>query len=100
MSNYQKGRGAENYIKKRLIATGFKVFRLAGSKPADLIAVSETDMLLIEVKSYRLSENKQQEEARKLAEICEGTPMKPCIIHKPSGTRYKMIEFREEVKLS
>lgn len=94
MSQYRKGRSAENYLKKRLIATGYKVFRIAGSKPADLIAVNETDILLIEVKSYRLTEGMLQKEARRLADLCEGTPMTPCVIHKPDGKRYKMLEFK------
>ena len=95
MSNYRRGRSAEHYVKGKLIQKGFKVFRLAGSKPADLVAVSDTRMFLVEVKSYHLSDAALNREGDNLWKLCEGTPMRPLVIHKDkSGKNYEYVEFK------
>lgn len=93
MSNYRRGRSAENYIKGKLTKKGFKVFRIASSKPADLVAVGTTRMFIVEVKSYHLSETALKREADILWKLCEGTPMRPLVVHKV-GAKYQFVEFK------
>jgi len=52
-SNFSKGRGLEYVVRDRLRAEGFVVFRYAGSRPVDLIAIREGRILLVECKTGR-----------------------------------------------
>ena len=50
-SNYSKGRSLEYYVKKKIQAINYVVFRCAGSRPVDLIAIKRGSILLIECKT-------------------------------------------------
>ena len=50
-SNYSKGRNLEYSVRERLKALGYIVFRCAGSRPVDLIAIREGKILLVECKA-------------------------------------------------
>lgn len=50
-SNYSKGRNLEYSVKRRLESLGYTVFRCAGSRPVDLIAIKEGEILLVECKT-------------------------------------------------
>ena len=49
-SNYSKGRGLEYTVRKKLQALGYTVFRCAGSRPVDLVAVKQGQILILECK--------------------------------------------------
>lgn len=96
MSNYRKGRSAENYVKGKLSRMGFTVFRIASSKPADLLAVDATRMFIVEVKNHHLSQNALHKEADRLWELCKDTPLRPLVIHKDGNKKYQFVEFKEK----
>jgi len=50
-SNVSRGRSLEYVVRDRLRAEGFVVFRCAGSRPVDLIAIKEGRILLVECKT-------------------------------------------------
>jgi len=57
LSNYRKGRRYEYSVKQKLEELGWTVWRLAGSKPVDLIAFRAhkdrpTEIAVIECKNY------------------------------------------------
>lgn len=65
---YQKGRDFEYSVKRSLEARGFVVFRLAGSKPLDLIAFSpKGKVYLIECKKMNYISREQREAQMALA---------------------------------
>ena len=49
-SNYSKGRSLEYTVRKKLQALGYTVFRCAGSRPVDLVAVKQSQILILECK--------------------------------------------------
>ena len=52
MSFYRRGRSFEYTVKRKLEVLGYRVFRCAGSKPVDLIAISkEMGVVLVECKA-------------------------------------------------
>jgi len=51
VSNYSKGRNLEYSVRERLKGLGYTMFRCAGSRPVDLIAIKESKMLLVECKT-------------------------------------------------
>jgi Holliday junction resolvase len=53
MTNYERGRKFENYVKSLLRGNGFEVVRCAGSKPVDLIAFKPDTTILIECKARK-----------------------------------------------
>ena len=50
-SNYAKGRNLEYSVRERLKGLGYMVFRCAGSRPVDLIAIKDGGILLVECKA-------------------------------------------------
>jgi Holliday junction resolvase len=50
-SNVHKGRALEYSVRDRLRSLGYVVFRCAGSRPVDLIAVKHGELLLVECKA-------------------------------------------------
>jgi len=52
-SRYEKGRLLEYAVKRKLKAVGYTVFRCAGSKPCDLMALKPGESLLVECKTGR-----------------------------------------------
>jgi len=66
---YIKGRAKEYRVKKFLEERGYVVFRCAGSKPVDLIALKKGKKpLLIEIKLTKYHKRRQLEEQLRLAE--------------------------------
>jgi len=60
MKSYLKGYNRELLARKILTATGYQVIRSAGSKgPWDLIAIDDSEVLLIQVRSRKLPVSKQ-----------------------------------------
>lgn len=64
--SYIKGRAFEHYIINTLRKQGYYVYRLASSKPFDLIAVKLNKIYAIECKSYELSYNQLAQELETL----------------------------------
>jgi len=52
-NNVSRGRGLEYAVRDHLQDRGYIVFRCAGSRPLDLIAVKEGQILLVECKTGR-----------------------------------------------
>jgi len=50
-SNVSKGRGLEYAVRDCLKAEGYIVFRCAGSRPVDLVAIREGKIILLECKT-------------------------------------------------
>lgn len=83
MTNYTKGRGFEYWVKKKLEANGFTVFRSAGShSAADLIAIRQlehfTQTCLIQCKTG-IKLNKETLAREALIKF-SGIPLPPTII--------------------
>ena len=75
---YQKGRRFEYKVKKYLQNAGFTVFRCAGSKPIDLIAVKKNNhpvLLLIECKKSCILPERERRKLIRLAEETGGIPI-------------------------
>ena len=53
MSRYYKGRRFEYKVKRDLEKKGYLVFRLAGSKPIDLIALKRGEIVFVECKTHK-----------------------------------------------
>lgn len=82
MSNYRKGRSAENYIKQKLVSMGYFAVRVAGSKPIDLV-ISKGDLVYaVEVKAEMLSPDRIQHVLNELGQKVAGTPLIPLFIWK------------------
>jgi Holliday junction resolvase len=58
---YAKGRRLEYRVKKYLEGCGWCVFRCAGSKPVDLLALKEGQACIVECKTSRISKKELQE---------------------------------------
>lgn len=67
VNQYKRGRAGEHYIKHKLEALGYFVFRMASSKPIDLIAIKDGKAIMIEVKKSEHWNKKDVEEERQLA---------------------------------
>ncbi|MGM0687845.1 MAG: hypothetical protein ACQET3_12800 [Promethearchaeati archaeon] len=87
MSNYEKGRRAEYYIRDKLREKGYFCERMASSKPFDLLASDQYDSFAIEVKSYQPSVKQLENMMIELQQITEETLLVPILICK-KGTRY------------
>jgi len=75
---YRKGRRFEHKVKKYLENAGFTVFRCAGSKPIDLVAVRKNDnpvILLVECKTSCILPNQEKEKLVKIALRTGGIPI-------------------------
>ena len=81
-TNYERGRAAENYIKRKLERAGFVVLRCAASKPVDLVAFKGGKAVWIEVKKS----NKKVGE--KEIELAKKAGVKLVLIRK-KGKRYE-----------
>jgi len=79
MSMYRRGYHFERRVRRYLEEHGFKVFRCAGSKPIDLIALSKDKIYLIECKASRKN---IKEGARKLIECSKGACAVPVIAYR------------------
>jgi len=80
MSQYHKGRRLEYKVKKLLEKAGFTVFRCAGSKPIDLVAVkcdsdSKPIVLLVECKSSCILPLRERKKIRDLARKTGARPI-------------------------
>ena len=51
VNNYIKGRNLEYQAKERLKSLSYVVFRCAGSRPVDLVAIKDGRILLVECKA-------------------------------------------------
>lgn len=67
MSNYRKGR-LEYRVAKQLREWGWTVWRFAGSKPLDLLAIRGDEIRFIECKNYY---DLKTEDVKKLAKWCK-----------------------------
>jgi Holliday junction resolvase len=66
---YRKGRLFEYKVRDKLLEMGFAVFRCAGSKPVDLIAIRpDGKVFLIECKRSKKPTKKEIEENKAYAE--------------------------------
>jgi len=95
--NYRKGYRFEHRVKRYLERKGYKVFRIAGSKPIDLIALSSNRVYLIECKSRKRDVKKTIE---KLSEYSDGLLAKPLIAYRKKNNRIGFIDIvnGEELK--
>lgn len=73
---YKKGYLFERRVRKYLEKRGYRVFRLAGSKPADLIAMNKENTFLIECK---VRDKPSKKTIHKIIELVADTPAKPLI---------------------
>jgi len=95
--SYKKGYRFEIKVKKYLERLGYKVFRLAGSKPLDLIAFSRKEVYLIECKYRRTNLNKAR---KKILELSKGIPIYPVIAINVNGNiRFLDAETGKEIKM-
>jgi len=78
---YRKGYRFEIRVKKFLEKRGYKVFRAAGSKPLDLIAVSSDKIYFIECKAT-MKGVKSKNVGNKIIEISRDTCAEPIIAYK------------------
>ena len=79
--SYRKGYRFEVRVKKYLEERGYKVFRSAGSKPLDLIALSKDKIFFIECK-VNVSRSMLRKSGEKLIQIAKGTPARPIIAYR------------------
>ena len=95
--NYRKGYRFEHRVKRYLEKKGYKVFRIAGSKPIDLIALAPKRVYLIECKSRKRDVKKTIE---KLSKYSNGLLAKPLIAYRRKDNKIGFIDVEsgEELK--
>ncbi len=95
---YRKGYKFEIRVKKFLEGIGYKVYRSAGSKPVDLIAISNRDVLVIECKSSRVTKSSIE----RLAKEVEGLNVRGLIAFRDGVKKIKFLDVMEnrEVRLT
>lgn len=71
MSNYRRGRRFEYEVAKQLRELGWTVWRFAGSKPLDLLALRHDEWRVIECKDHY---NLKIEDVEKLVKWCKKLP--------------------------
>lgn len=86
MTNYEKGRDGEYYIRERMHEWGYFCERFASSKPFDLIIAIADDAYVAEVKRQELSD----EQAQRLwdwmeMELCHEPVLQPVLFYKQNG---------------
>ncbi len=89
--SYKKGYRFERRVKTYLEKKGYRVFRLAGSKPADLIAINNETIYIVECKSNKYI---RKEAKTKLIELSKDTMAKPII----AINRNRKILFIDPIK--
>jgi len=95
--SYKKGYRFEIRVKKYLEKLGYKVFRLAGSKPLDLIAFSRKEVYLIECKYRRTNLNNAR---KKILELSKGIPIYPIIAVNVNGNiKFLDAETGKEIRM-
>jgi len=65
---YHKGRRFEYRVKREFERRGYVVFRLAGSKPFDLIALNKREVIFIECRMSKLPSRGEIDKIKELAE--------------------------------
>jgi Holliday junction resolvase len=90
---YIKGYRFEHRVKRYLERRGYKVFRLAGSKPADLIAVAGDKVYLIECRTHKKGLSKVKERMKKMS---EGTMMIPLIALREGSRTLRFYNIHED----
>ena len=73
--SYRKGRRFEWEVRKLLEERGYVVIRAARSKPVDLVAMKEGEILLIECKYDSYLSKERKEELIRIAEKAGATPI-------------------------
>jgi len=73
---YRKGYLFELRVKQYLEDNGYRVFRLAGSKPADLIAIKRNKVYIVECKAHKKLTKKDVE---KILELVDGVQAQPIV---------------------
>ncbi len=96
---YRKGYRFEHRVKKHLEKLGYKVFRLAGSKPIDLIAVKigGKTTYYIECKTTKYTKRT----GKKLLSITKDLPGKPLVAYRDDSNKIRFYDPTEnrEIKL-
>jgi Holliday junction resolvase len=95
--SYKKGYRFEHRVKRFLERKGYVVYRLAGSKPFDLIAISGSNVYIIECKSNKRDVPKASE---RLANSVKDLIAKPLIIYKDKRNRLKIIDVRNNTEIN
>jgi len=72
VTNYERGRRFEWRVRDLLRKKGFAVFRCAGSKPVDLIALRRGRIVLVECKSDGRIDQRQLKKLESLAKKAGG----------------------------
>ncbi len=95
---YRKGYRFEHRVKKYLEKMGYKVFRLAGSKPIDLIAVKKggKSIYYIECKTTKYTKRT----GVKLLTITEGLPGKAVVAYRDDNNRIRFYDPRENREIN
>jgi len=83
---YQKGRRFEYKVKKWLENAGFTVFRCAGSKPIDLIAIKKDKSTVILLIECKLSCTLPSQERQKLINLASKTGGIPIFAYPENNT--------------
>jgi Holliday junction resolvase len=96
---YRKGYLFEIRVKKYLERLGYKVFRAAGSKPLDLIALSDKEIYLIECKARPIKKISKKT-GEKLRDIAEGTCGEPIIAFKDDKNRIHFYDPMKETEIN
>ena len=82
-TNYERGRALEYRVRDKLIADGYTVFRMAGSKsPVDLIAYKGRDALFVQVDGSQRGPGRAKKLA--LVDIAEDCGTRP-VMYTPKG---------------
>lgn len=96
---YRKGYRFEHRVKRYLEKLGYKVFRLAGSKPIDLIAIGWEggDIYYIECKTTRYTKRT----GNKLIEIIGERPGVPVVAYRDEYNKIKFYDPKnnKEIKI-
>lgn len=82
--NYIKGRGFEYRVKSKLERKGFSVYRLAGSKPFDLIAIGFGGVYAVECKKKDLTSRELNKIIGELWTKIK-PPLRPLVAYKNKG---------------
>ena len=95
VSNYSKGRNLEYSVKERLKGLGYMVFRCAGSRPVDLIAIKEGKILLVECKTG-LNPFLSPKQSNHILEISKNSNATPILAVRKKHREIRWFEVTEQ----
>ncbi len=91
---YKRGYKFELRVRKYLEDLGYTVFRIAGSKPIDLIALSRDKVYIIECKATKMKNTNIRRMAEKMVKYTKDTIAIPLLAYRDEDNKIVFFDLR------